>query len=85
MRVFTVKPVDKQIKKLPNYIKKKVEKQFGLLSKDMYHPSLRTKKMIGIPAYEARLDYQYRFTFIVENDSIFIISIGMHDSGLGKK
>lgn len=85
MRVFTVKPVDKQIKKLPDYIKKKVAKQFALLSRDLDHPSLRTKRMSGTSMYEARIDYHYRFTFIIREDEIFIISIGMHDIGLGEK
>lgn len=60
-------------------------KQLLLLIKDFQHPSLHLKKMSGENRYEARIDYHYRFTFIVEEQTIIILSVGPHDEGLGKK
>ncbi len=49
------------------------------------NPQLYSKKMAGIPRLEARIDYHYRFTFTIEGNYIWILSIGPHDEGLGKK
>jgi len=35
--------------------------------------------------FEARVDLQYRFTFLIENEIILLLTIGPHDEGLGKK
>ncbi len=71
--------------KLPLQIKRKTLKQFEFMTKNIYHPSLRVKKMSSINCWEARIDYQYRFTFIIESQTILILSVGPHDEGLGKK
>ena len=49
------------------------------------HPSLRARKKGGENRYEARIDFHYRFTFIITGEDVFILSMGMHDEGLGKK
>jgi len=41
--------------------------------------------MGGSDVFEARIDIHYRFTFQVMEDQIFILTIGPHDKGLGKK
>lgn len=35
--------------------------------------------------FEGRVDRKYRFTFQVEGEEIYILTIGPHDEGLGKK
>lgn len=75
----------KQINKLPEKIKVKTNKSIKLLLSDIRHPSLKCKKMAGQEKYEARIDYHYRFTFIFEDDDLLILSVGTHDTGLGKK
>ena len=74
----------KQYKKLPKSIQLKFAKQFRLLIKDYRYPSLRTKKMVGISRFEARIDLHYRFTFEIKEANIILKTIGPHDEGLGK-
>jgi len=76
---------DKGYQKLPPKIQKKADKQLSYLINNYRYPSLRTKKMQGEDYFEARIDYHYRFTFHVKKNTILILSIGMHDEGLGKK
>lgn len=75
----------KQVQKLPTHIQEKLRKQFLFLIENPRHPSLRVKKMQGHDAFEARIDYQYRFAFETEGAVIRILSVGMHDTGLSKK
>lgn len=72
-------------KKLQTNIRKKLEKQVLLLSTNFRHPSLRAKKMGAMNRFEARIDRKYRFTFILEKETVTILTIGPHDEGLGKK
>jgi len=81
---FAVK-AEKQARKLPLHIVKKLHKQLLILMKNMYHPSLRVKRMEGQDAWEARIDFKYRFTFSKTPDQILILTLGPHDEGLGKK
>jgi len=74
----------KQYNNLPKSIRRKAQKQFLLLLHNYRHPSLRTKKM-STGVFEARVDLQYRFTFLIENEIILLLTIGPHDEGLGKK
>lgn len=85
---MTVEPTDqakKLLRKLPEGIRKKANKVFRLLADDPHHPSLYTKKMVGVDRFEGRIDIHYRFTYIVQNDTIYVLSVGQHDAGLGKK
>ncbi len=85
MKLTFSKKADKGYQKLPATIQRKVDKQFLHLLNNYRHPSLHTKKQQGADILEARIDYHYRFTFVVEEEKILILSIGMHDEGLGKK
>jgi len=40
--------------------------------------------MAGESHFEGRVDKKYRFTFIVDKEDIYILTVGMHDEGLGK-
>lgn len=75
----------KQISKLPKDIVKKFHKQGRFLLKNPRYPSLRSRKMAGEDKFEARIDRHYRFTYFIRLKEIFILSIGPHDEGLGKK
>lgn len=81
---FTTK-ARKQQRKLEKRIQAKFMKQLLLLIDDFNHSSLYTKKMSGIKRFEARIDYHNRFTFSIKEHTIIILSVGMHDEGLGKK
>jgi len=72
-------------KALPASLQKKADKQFLHLRNNYRHPSLKSRKMSGLPYYEARIDYHYRFIFSIEEEMIHIVALGPHDTGLGKK
>ena len=84
MKLAFTKKSDRGYQKLSSKIQKKADKQFLLLLQNPSHPSLRARKKTG-DVFEGRIDYHYRFTYLVEDNMIFILSIGMHDEGLGKK
>ncbi len=75
----------KLYKRLPESIKRKAKRAFRFLFENPKHPSLRVKKMKGMGRFEARIDRKYRFTFIEKDNTIFILTIGPHDEGLGRK
>ena len=79
------KSAEKQLRKLPLTTVNKFRKQLAFLLTNLAHPSLRIKKKQGENAFEARIDYHYRFTFSINEDIIRVFSIGPHDEGLGKK
>jgi len=54
-----------------------------LLSEDLSHPSLHTKKIKGKEAiWELRVDLHYRLTFEHIEDTIFLRVVGNHDEVL---
>lgn len=85
MNVRFSKQTEKVYKRLPLNIQKKADKQFLLLIENYRHPSLRARKMGGSNIFEARIDMQYRFTFQIGEEAIYILTLGPHDEGLGKK
>jgi mRNA interferase RelE/StbE len=82
--VFSPEAKD-QLSKLPPPLKKKAQKQFGYLLENYKHPSLRARKMGGKGVFESRIDKHYRFTFVVSGEEIYVLTVGPHDEGLGKK
>jgi len=88
MKSITIKfggKAEKELRRLPQTVVKKMHKQLRLLIEDIHYPSLHAKKLQGeYGKWEARIDYHYRFTFIIGGRSITILSIGPHDQGLGK-
>lgn len=84
MRVIIAPEAEEQLSNLPVYIQKKAHRQFTFLILNYHHPSLRSRKMVG-SIFEARIDRHYRFTFQILGAEIYILTIGPHDVGLGKK
>ena len=87
MNVYFTEKAQRAYRKFPIEIKKKVDKQLHLLLQDIKHPSLNVKKMAGKEVYEARVDWHYRMVFVFDTArrAIYIVTIGQHDEGLGKK
>lgn len=85
MRIDFLPKAEKAYHKLPFLIRLKTRKSIKLLLANPSHPSLHIKKMKQHTVWEARIDYQYRFTFMKMKDAYVVISIGPHDAGLGKK
>jgi len=85
MEIRFLEQAVRQYKKLPHQLQKKTDKQLLFLRDNLKHPSLNVKKMEGEEKYEARVDWHYRLTFLIREQIIYILSIGPHDTGLGKK
>ena len=83
MQLKAYKKFFKFYKKLPPAIKAKTDKQIKLLAANFRHPSLQCKKMQGrAEIWEARVDLQYRITFEIIGDTIFLRTIGNHEDAL---
>lgn len=64
---------------LPKELKRKADKQFSLLIKNLRHPSIHVKKYDESQnIWQGRIDKQYRFFFKIEKDIIYIITITKH-------
>lgn len=85
LKVDSTSEFKKKYKKLPVSLQNKFTKQLKLLVEDYRHPSLRTRKMVGVDKFEVRIDLHYRFTFELTPDTLTLRTIGPHDEGLGKK
>lgn len=75
----------KKYQKLPVSYQSKFNKQLAYLLQNPLHPSLKTRKMGGLNKFEGRLDKHYRFTYSINNSEMWLLTIGPHDEGLGKK
>jgi mRNA interferase RelE/StbE len=70
----------REFQSLPATIQRRAEKQLALFLNNSRHPSLRIKKMQGIPGiWEGRITRSYRFTFELHNDLCILLRIGTHD------
>ncbi len=85
MKLTITPEAQDQLDNLPVHIQKKANRQFTYLLSDYRHSFLRTRKMGGFNIFEGRIDIHYRFSFQVEGEDIYILIIGPHDEGLGKK
>jgi mRNA-degrading endonuclease RelE of RelBE toxin-antitoxin system len=70
--------------RLPLEIREKVKKTFALLAENPRHPSLQTKAIKGARGfYEARVDVNYRMTYIrLANDILEMSYVDKHDDAL---
>jgi mRNA-degrading endonuclease RelE of RelBE toxin-antitoxin system len=70
----------KDYKKLPREIQEKVDKQLKFLLEHPGHPSLHLHIIRGTKGlWEGYVDYQYRFTFEIEDDFYILRKVGSHD------
>jgi mRNA interferase RelE/StbE len=66
--------------KLPAEIQGKASKAFLLFRDNPHHPSLRVKRVRGMPGvWEGRIDIRHRFTFHFEGDMCVFRNIGKHE------
>ena len=66
--------------KLPQLIKRKLDRQLQILTQNINHPSLRARKMTGMGnIWEARVDIHYRITFDRIDGIIRLRLVGNHD------
>ena len=70
---------------LPEDMKKRIQKQFRLLKQNSKHPSLQIKKTKGeilrgyTDVFEGRINNNYRFLFVIDNDVFTLLRCGKHD------
>jgi len=85
MRIKAYERFRQFYQELPLAIQKKADRQISLLAENMFHPSLHTKKIKGKEGiWEARVDFHYRMTFEIVEDTIMLRVIGNHDEVLKK-
>lgn len=74
----------KRFKKEYNGLPKKIQKTFDqklqLFLKDIFHPSLRVKRIQGTrDRWEGSVTMKYRFTFQFSENTLIFRAIGTHD------
>jgi mRNA interferase RelE/StbE len=63
----------------PAAVRKALGKQVSLLCENLHHPSLRTKKYGGVEEiWQARVNRDWRFYFVIERDTIHITNVIPH-------
>ena len=79
MKVRFAEPFQDYYKKLPQEVKRRLEKQLNFLLKDIRHPSLRAKKFDEAQdVWQARVNGHYRFYFQIRGDTYFILNLRKH-------
>jgi mRNA interferase RelE/StbE len=79
MRIVFLKSADKEYRSLSPLLQKLVKKQLSLLADNLHHPSVRAKKYdesCGI--WQGRVNRDYRFYFVTQGDTYYIIGITKH-------
>lgn len=80
MKIIYHPDFQKAIKKFPNSIKNKFEKQALYLITNIRHPSLHAKKYNETSdIWQARVDKSVRFYFLIQKDVYTLIDIRHHD------
>jgi len=83
MKIKAYQRFKKAYRELPQHIQVKTDKQLSILAENMHHPSLHTKKIKGKTGiWEARIDLQFRLTFEIVENTIFLRVAGNHDDVL---
>lgn len=78
MKIKAYKSFYRFYHRLPKNVQVKVNKQIGLLAKNLHYLSLHTKRIKGTKIWEARIDIRYRRTFEIMGDVIFLRVVGNH-------
>ena len=60
-------------------IKKQIKRKLEIMSVNLNHPSLRTKKKGTKSIYESSVNMDIRITWQYEEDGILLRNIGSHD------
>ena len=70
----------KEYNTLPKEIQNAFDKKLTLFLKNIYHPSLRVKKIQGTKErWEGSITMKYRFTFEFIEDTLIFRAVGTHD------
>jgi mRNA-degrading endonuclease RelE of RelBE toxin-antitoxin system len=70
---------EKDYRSAPPAIQKAFDKQVRLLAKNLSHPSLHAKKYdAAADLWQARVNRDWRFYFLIQDDTCFIVAIIPH-------
>jgi len=70
----------KEYNGLPKEIQKTFDQKLQLFLKDIFHPSLRVKRIQGTrDRWEGSVTMKYRFTFQFSENTLIFRAIGTHD------
>lgn len=79
-RIVITRPFEKAFNRLPSQINRVVYEKLDLFLRNPGHSSLRVKKIKGTRAiWEMSITMNYRLTFEVSPEEIFLRRIGTHD------
>ncbi|MBI3997160.1 MAG: hypothetical protein HY352_05825 [Candidatus Omnitrophica bacterium] len=83
MKILAYERFRKAYQELPGHIQRKVDRQLKQLVANPRHPSLQVKKIQGTRAiWESRVDLQYRLTFELVGETVYLRVVGNHDEVL---
>lgn len=81
MRIFYTSQLKIELKTFPKEIRQKFYKQAGFLLKNLHHPSLHAKKYReDLDIWQARIDKNIRFYFIIQKDTYVLLRIKKHSN-----
>ena len=79
MKLRLTERLRKSYAEAPMAVQKAFDKQARLLADNLHHPSLRAKKYEGATdVWQARVNRDWRFYFIIERDEYVIIGMRSH-------
>lgn len=79
-RLVITRPFEKAFARLPRQIRETTYEKLELFQENPGHPSLRVKKVKGTQTiWEMSITMNYRLTFEVFPEEIFLRRIGTHD------
>ena len=83
MRYILTEKFRRDLKQLPDEVRKKARKAIELFKENQRHPSLQTHKILGTSnptKFEGYIDRKrgYRFTFHYEDDAVVFRRAGPH-------
>ena len=79
-KIVISKPFEKIFASLPENIREATYRKLEMFLHSISHPSLRVKKIKGTERmWEMRITMNYRLTFEIWDDAIFLRKIGTHE------
>ena len=79
MKIFYPPRFKARLANCPNVVQRKFYKQAGYLLQSIRHPSLNAKKYDeSTGVWQARVDRNFRFYFLIAGDTYILLSIGPH-------
>jgi plasmid maintenance system killer protein len=79
MKIRLTERLRKSYASAPQAVQKAFDKQLSFLAANLNHPSLRAKKYDETAdIWQARVNRDWRFYFVIQNDEIVILGMRSH-------